>query len=143
MQGLPEEVSLSLSLLRGAAVSSQSGQVSGKEKRAWTRGFSDSANLSVQPSKPQRNSESPSRALAPGPLSPPGIEQLLHVVRPGGWVLLRHARNEGVAGSFRNGPPAPSKCVYSSPSLSEKGPRSEKAMHRPPPRGNPKRGILP
>ena len=25
------------------------------------------------------------------------------VVRPGGWVLLRHARNEGVPGQFRNG----------------------------------------
>lgn len=32
-----------------------------------------------------------------------GIERLLHVVRPGGWVLLRHARNEGVPGKFRNG----------------------------------------
>eukprot|EP00913_Durusdinium_trenchii_P011210 g10528.t1 len=32
-----------------------------------------------------------------------GIERMLHVARPGGWVLLRHARNEGVAGQFRNG----------------------------------------
>jgi len=32
-----------------------------------------------------------------------GIERMLHAVRPGGWVLLRHARNEGVAGKFRNG----------------------------------------
>lgn len=32
-----------------------------------------------------------------------GIERMLHVVQPGGWVLLRHARNEGVPGSFRNG----------------------------------------
>jgi len=32
-----------------------------------------------------------------------GIQRMLHVVRPGGWVLLRHARNEGIAGSFRNG----------------------------------------
>lgn len=32
-----------------------------------------------------------------------GIQRMLHVVRPGGWVLLRHARNEGVAGNFRNG----------------------------------------
>lgn len=32
-----------------------------------------------------------------------GIERMLSVVRPGGWVLLRHARNEGVPGKFRNG----------------------------------------
>merc|ERR1712023_378618 len=32
-----------------------------------------------------------------------GIERMLRVVRPGGWVLLRHARNEGVPGKFRNG----------------------------------------
>ena len=32
-----------------------------------------------------------------------GIERMLQVTRPGGWVLLRHARNEGVPGKFRNG----------------------------------------
>eukprot|EP00928_Gymnodinium_smaydae_P038964 TRINITY_DN26740_c0_g1_i1.p1 TRINITY_DN26740_c0_g1~~TRINITY_DN26740_c0_g1_i1.p1 ORF type:complete len:706 (+),score=112.88 TRINITY_DN26740_c0_g1_i1:36-2120(+) len=32
-----------------------------------------------------------------------GIESMLRVVSPGGWVLLRHARNEGVPGKFRNG----------------------------------------
>eukprot|EP00435_Cladocopium_sp_Y103_P069182 s475_g32.t2 len=32
-----------------------------------------------------------------------GILQLIWVVRPGGWVLLRHARNEGVAGHFQLG----------------------------------------
>lgn len=32
-----------------------------------------------------------------------GIQRMLHVTRPGGWVLLRHAQNEGVAGKFRNG----------------------------------------
>eukprot|EP00929_Paragymnodinium_shiwhaense_P101191 TRINITY_DN64081_c1_g1_i1.p1 TRINITY_DN64081_c1_g1~~TRINITY_DN64081_c1_g1_i1.p1 ORF type:complete len:712 (-),score=102.79 TRINITY_DN64081_c1_g1_i1:71-2089(-) len=32
-----------------------------------------------------------------------GIERLLHVTKPGGWVLLRHARNEGVPGQFRVG----------------------------------------
>eukprot|EP00403_Amphidinium_massartii_P007955 CAMPEP_0178372322 /NCGR_PEP_ID=MMETSP0689_2-20121128/1291_1 /TAXON_ID=160604 /ORGANISM="Amphidinium massartii, Strain CS-259" /LENGTH=623 /DNA_ID=CAMNT_0019992237 /DNA_START=174 /DNA_END=2045 /DNA_ORIENTATION=+ len=32
-----------------------------------------------------------------------GMIKMLHVVRPGGWVLLRHARNEGVPGQFRNG----------------------------------------
>ncbi|CAJ1331829.1 unnamed protein product [Effrenium voratum] len=32
-----------------------------------------------------------------------GILKLLWVVRPGGWVLLRHARNEGVAGHFQLG----------------------------------------
>jgi len=32
-----------------------------------------------------------------------GVERMLHIVRPGGWVLLRHARNEGVPGKFRNG----------------------------------------
>ena len=32
-----------------------------------------------------------------------GILQMLRVARPNGWVLLRHARNEGVAGKFRNG----------------------------------------
>ncbi|CAK0837909.1 unnamed protein product [Prorocentrum cordatum] len=31
------------------------------------------------------------------------ITRMLQVARPGGWVLLRHARNEGVAGQFRNG----------------------------------------
>ncbi|CAE7174723.1 SHOC2 [Symbiodinium pilosum] len=32
-----------------------------------------------------------------------GIRQMIHVVRPGGWVLLRHAQNEGVAGHFQLG----------------------------------------
>lgn len=32
-----------------------------------------------------------------------GIRRMLQVTRPGGWVLLRHARNEGVPGQFRNG----------------------------------------
>merc|ERR1711871_167701 len=32
-----------------------------------------------------------------------GIEQMLAVVKPGGWVLLRHERNEGVPGQFRVG----------------------------------------
>jgi hypothetical protein len=32
-----------------------------------------------------------------------GIRQMLAVTRPGGFVLLRHADNEGVAGSFRCG----------------------------------------
>jgi len=32
-----------------------------------------------------------------------GIRQMLQVARPGGWVLLRHARNEGVAGHFQLG----------------------------------------
>jgi len=32
-----------------------------------------------------------------------GIQRMLQVVRPGGWALLRHARNEGVPGHFRNG----------------------------------------
>ncbi|OLQ06885.1 Succinate/fumarate mitochondrial transporter [Symbiodinium microadriaticum] len=32
-----------------------------------------------------------------------GIQRMLQVTRPGGWVLLRHARNEGVPGQFRNG----------------------------------------
>jgi len=32
-----------------------------------------------------------------------GIRQMLEVTRPGGWVLLRHARNEGVPGQFRVG----------------------------------------
>lgn len=32
-----------------------------------------------------------------------GLQQMLEVVRPGGWVLLRHARNEGVAGHFQFG----------------------------------------
>merc|ERR1712048_1156978 len=32
-----------------------------------------------------------------------GIRRLLHVAKPGGWVLLRHARNEGVPGQFRVG----------------------------------------
>ncbi|CAK0900670.1 unnamed protein product, partial [Prorocentrum cordatum] len=32
-----------------------------------------------------------------------GIRQLLSVVRPGGWLLLRHERNEGVAGQFQLG----------------------------------------
>jgi len=32
-----------------------------------------------------------------------GIQRMLQVVRPGGWVLLRHARNEGIPGHFRNG----------------------------------------
>ena len=32
-----------------------------------------------------------------------GIERMLQVCKPGGWVLLRHARNEGVPGQFRNG----------------------------------------
>lgn len=32
-----------------------------------------------------------------------GIRQLLSVVRPGGWLLLRHERNEGVPGQFQLG----------------------------------------
>eukprot|EP00913_Durusdinium_trenchii_P003220 g2978.t1 len=32
-----------------------------------------------------------------------GILELIWVARPGGWVLLRHARNEGVAGHFQLG----------------------------------------
>lgn len=32
-----------------------------------------------------------------------GLKQLLHVTRPGGVVVLRHARNEGVPGGFRVG----------------------------------------
>lgn len=32
-----------------------------------------------------------------------GLSQMLEVVRPGGWVLLRHARNEGVPGHFQFG----------------------------------------
>eukprot|EP00928_Gymnodinium_smaydae_P002695 TRINITY_DN10969_c0_g1_i1.p1 TRINITY_DN10969_c0_g1~~TRINITY_DN10969_c0_g1_i1.p1 ORF type:complete len:659 (-),score=115.22 TRINITY_DN10969_c0_g1_i1:150-2126(-) len=32
-----------------------------------------------------------------------GLRQMLEVTRPGGWVLLRHARNEGVPGEFRVG----------------------------------------
>jgi len=32
-----------------------------------------------------------------------GLRQMLEVVRPGGWVLLRHARNEGVPGQFQLG----------------------------------------
>lgn len=32
-----------------------------------------------------------------------GIRRMLEVTRPGGWVLLRHARNEGVPGQFRVG----------------------------------------
>ena len=32
-----------------------------------------------------------------------GIKQMLHVLRPGGWIMLRHARNEGVDGGFRYG----------------------------------------
>jgi hypothetical protein len=32
-----------------------------------------------------------------------GILQLLHVTKPGGFVLLRHAQNEGVVGKFRVG----------------------------------------
>lgn len=35
------------------------------------------------------------------PLS--GLTQMLQVTRPGGWVLLRHARNEGLPGLFRLG----------------------------------------
>lgn len=32
-----------------------------------------------------------------------GIQQMLEVLRPGGWLLLRHARNEGVPGQFQLG----------------------------------------
>lgn len=32
-----------------------------------------------------------------------GIRQMLEVVRPGGWLLLRHARNEGSPGAFQVG----------------------------------------
>lgn len=32
-----------------------------------------------------------------------GLRRMLEVVRPGGWVLLRHARNEGVPGHFQLG----------------------------------------
>ncbi len=32
-----------------------------------------------------------------------GIKQLLHVTKSGGWVLLRHAENEGLAGGFSYG----------------------------------------
>ena len=32
-----------------------------------------------------------------------GLRQMLHVTRPGGMVLLRHAQNEGVPGEFRVG----------------------------------------
>jgi len=32
-----------------------------------------------------------------------GIKMMLEVTKPGGWVLLRHARNEGVAGQFQFG----------------------------------------
>ncbi|KAF4667063.1 hypothetical protein FOL47_003789 [Perkinsus chesapeaki] len=32
-----------------------------------------------------------------------GLRQLLHVTAPGGYVLLRHAQNEGVPGGFRFG----------------------------------------
>lgn len=32
-----------------------------------------------------------------------GIQELLHVTRPKGLVLLRHAQNEGVPGEFRVG----------------------------------------